>query len=45
VEAAPSKESASAKSFQGTVAMFEERGFEKITEINANQVLMRRFLD
>ena len=45
VEAAPSTESASAKSFQGTVAMFEERGFEKVTEINQNQVLMRRHFD
>ena len=45
VEAAPSKAEVSDKSFQGTIAMFEKRGFEKITEINENQVLMRKHLD
>jgi ribosomal protein S18 acetylase RimI-like enzyme len=45
VEAAPSIEPASARSFQGTVSMFEERGFDKVTELNQSQVLMRRYLD
>lgn len=45
VEAAPSTEAANSRSFQGTVSMFEERGFEKVTEINQNQVLMRRHFD
>jgi ribosomal protein S18 acetylase RimI-like enzyme len=45
VEAAPSIEPATARSFQGTVPMFTERGFEKVTELNENQVLMRRYLD
>jgi ribosomal protein S18 acetylase RimI-like enzyme len=45
VEAAPSIEPASARSFQGTVPMFTERGFEKVTEMNQSQVLMRRYLD
>jgi hypothetical protein len=45
VEAAPSTEAATNRSFQGTVAMFEERGFEKVTEINQSQLLMRRHLD
>lgn len=45
VEAAPSTEVANSRSFQGTVSMFEERGFEKVTEINTNQVLMRRHFD
>ena len=45
VEAAPSTASASARSFQGTVPMFKDRGFEQVREINENQVLMRRHFD
>ena len=45
VEAAPSTAVVSDKSFQGTTAMFEIRGFEKITDINENQVLMRKHFD
>jgi ribosomal protein S18 acetylase RimI-like enzyme len=45
VEAAPSIQPATARSFQGTVPMFTERGFEKVTVINENQVLMRRHFD
>jgi ribosomal protein S18 acetylase RimI-like enzyme len=45
VEAAPSIQPATARSFQGNVPMFTERGFEKVNEINENQVLMRRHFD
>ncbi|CAB4556112.1 unannotated protein [freshwater metagenome] len=45
VEAAPSTAASSDRSFQGTVPMFSERGFEKVTEINENQILMRRHFD
>lgn len=45
IEAAPSLSETSDKSFQGTVEMFSQRGFEKVTEINENQVLMRKHLD
>jgi ribosomal protein S18 acetylase RimI-like enzyme len=45
VEGAPSIDPATGRSFQGTVSMFEERGFEKVTEMNQSQVLMRRYLD
>jgi ribosomal protein S18 acetylase RimI-like enzyme len=45
VEGAPSIEPATGRSFQGTVSMFEERGFGKVTEMNQSQVLMRRYLD
>lgn len=45
VEAAPSTEATSARSFQGTVPMFSTRGFEKVTELNENQILMRRHFD
>ena len=45
VEAAPTTDAASEKSFQGTEAMFEARGFEKIAELPTGQVLMRRFFD
>lgn len=45
VEAAPTTAEASDRSFQGTTEMFEKQGFEKITEINENQVLMLKHFD
>ena len=45
VEAAPSTEQTSDKSFQGTVSMFQNRGFEKVVQMPTGQVLMRRHLD
>ena len=45
IEAAPSKDPSSDKSFQGTVPMYETRGFEKVAEMPTGQILMRRFLD
>ena len=45
VEAAPSNSEVSDKSFQGTTEMFEKRGFERVAEINENQVLMRKHFD
>lgn len=44
-EAAPLVSETSERSFQGTVAMFEGRGFEKVTELSPNQILMRRHFD
>lgn len=45
IEAAPSNEETSEKSFQGTVSMFTNRGFEKVVELPTGQTLMRRHLD
>lgn len=45
VEAAPSTEATSARSFQGTVPMFSQRGFEKVMAVNENQILMRLNFD
>ena len=45
VEAAPATNQTSDKSFQGTVAMFENRGFDKVVDLPTGQVLMRRHLD
>ena len=45
IEAAPSTEEISGRSFQGTVGMFASRGFEIVLEIPNGQVLMRRHLD
>lgn len=45
VEAAPTLAETTERSFQGTVSMFESRGFDKIVEIPTNQVLMRKHFD
>lgn len=45
IEAGPSQGEATEKSFQGTISMFAARGFEKVMDLPAGQVLMRRFLD
>jgi len=45
IEAAPSSNEANERSFQGTVSMFQKRGFEKIIELPTGQVLMRSHLD
>jgi ribosomal protein S18 acetylase RimI-like enzyme len=45
VEAAPSTEPSSHRSFQGTVEMFETRGFEKVVEMPTGQMLMRKHFD
>ena len=45
IEAAPRSEELTPKSFQGTVSMFEKRGFEKIIEFEPGHHLMRRHLD
>ena len=45
VEAAPSTDDSSERSFQGTVSMYQERGFEKVTDMPTGQVLMRRHFD
>jgi ribosomal protein S18 acetylase RimI-like enzyme len=41
IEAAPSTEPTSQLSFQGTVSMFEKRGFEKVMDLANSTVLMR----
>lgn len=45
IEAAPSTEETSEKSFQGTVSMFTARDFEKVMDLPTGQTLMRRYLD
>jgi ribosomal protein S18 acetylase RimI-like enzyme len=45
IEAVPSNDETSEKSFQGTVSMFTNRGFEKVVELPTGQTLMRRHLD
>lgn len=45
IEAAPRSEELSQKSFQGTVPMFEKRGFEKVIEFEEGHFLMRRLAD
>jgi ribosomal protein S18 acetylase RimI-like enzyme len=45
IEAGPSSDETSQKSFQGTVSMFATRGFEKVMDLPTGQVLMRRYLD
>ena len=45
VEAAPTVAEAPERSFQGTVSMFEARGFEKVVEMPTGQILMRLHFD
>ena len=45
VEAAPTVAEATERSFQGTVSMFEARGFEKVVEMPTGQILMRLHFD
>ena len=45
IEAAPLASETSERSFQGTVSMFEARGFEKVAEMPSGQILMRRNFD
>lgn len=45
IEAAPSNDDTSEKSFQGTHSMFSSRGFEKVMDLPTGQTLVRRHLD
>ena len=45
IEAAPSIDETTERSFQGTVSMFSKRGFEQVMNLPTGQVLMRRHID